>query len=131
MKVINIILKILLIVLIFSPILGALGIFPAPTRDMYNTDVAYNFIAMLMSTGYIMWIMAAVFAVCIVLIFMNRMALVALLLLPITVNIIAFHTFLDGGLFAPDAILADVLLIINVIFLWQQRQVYKVLLNKN
>ncbi len=125
MKVLNIILKILLVLLLVSPVLGALGVFPPPTRDLYNTDEGFAFIDMLMSVGYINYIMAFVFAVCIVLIFMKRMALAALLLLPIVVNIVAFHAFLDGGLFTAGAIMADVLLLLELYFLWTNRHHYR------
>jgi hypothetical protein len=124
-KTFNIILKIVLVVLLLSPILGTLGIFPAPTPDMYNTALSYDFISMLMSTKYIMWMMSVVFLICIVQIFRNKMASVALLLLPITLNIIGFHLFLDGGLFTAGAVMADVLFLINIYFLWENRKAYK------
>jgi hypothetical protein len=47
------------------------------------------------------------------------------------VNIISFHLFLDGGLLTSGAIMADVLLLINAYFLWQNRKVYSILWNKN
>ena len=75
--------------------------------------------------------MALVFAISFVLIILNRMALVALLVLPIVVNILAFHLFLDGGLFTIGALLADVFGLLNIYFLWTNRNVYKSLLNKN
>ncbi len=130
MKVLNIILRVLLALFIVSPILGVLGVFPPPTRDLYTNDLAFSFINVLMQTGYVMYIMAAVFAVSIVLIIMNRMALVALLILPITVNIVAFHWFLDGGPFTAGAIMGNVLILINAYFLWQNRLRYKSLFNK-
>lgn len=127
MKIVNIVLKVLLVLLILMPILGVTGIFPAPTADMYKTPEGWALIDILFKTGYIMYMMAAVFAVCIVLIIMNRMAIVALLLAPITLNIVAFHLFLEGGLFNGPAIMADLLLIINAYFLWQNREKYKLL----
>lgn len=130
-KIITIIARVVLGLLMVSPIVGILGIMPAPTADLYNTQIAFEFIMMLMDTGYVMWIMAAVFLVAIILTIMNRMALVALLILPITVNILAFHAFVDGGLFTAGAIMADVLLILNVYFLWQSRHQYKALLTKS
>jgi len=126
-KIINIILKIVLGLLMISPIVGTLGVFPAPTRDLYNTDEAYNFIVTLMNSGYVMWMMAIVFLISFILIIKNKMAAVALLILPITLNIVGFHAFLDGGLFTPGAIMGNVLLLINLYFLWQNRQVYKAL----
>lgn len=123
--------RVLLVLMFVSPILGTLGIFPAPTPDMYHTAQAYDFIIILMNTGYIMWLMTAVFLICLVLTIMNRMAAVALLILPITLNIVGFHLFLDGGLFTAGAIMGNVLFLINIYFLWKNRSTYKVLLNKN
>jgi len=131
MKILNIVLKVLLGLLLVSPILGALGIFPPPTPEMYNTPEAFAFIQMLFTTGYILYIEAFVFAVSIVLIIMNRTALAALLILPITVNIVGFHMFLDGGLFTAGAMMANVLALLNAYFLWQNRARYKGLLEKD
>lgn len=126
MKILNIVLKVVLCLLISTPILGALGIFPAPTPDLYNTPEAFNFINLVtVNAAYISYIMAIVFGVSIILIAMNRMALAALLILPITVNIISFHMFLDGGLLTSGAIMANVLLLLNLYFLWQNRAHYK------
>jgi putative oxidoreductase len=130
MKILNIVLKVLLCLLLVSPILGALGILPKPTPDLYNTPEAFAFIEMLFNTRYILYVEAFVFAVSIALIIMNRMAIVALLILPITVNIIGFHLFLDGGLFTPGAVMADMLLLLNAYFLWQNREQYKALWKK-
>lgn len=117
--------------LLVTPVLGALGIFPPPTPDLYNTPEGYAFIHMLFENGYIIYIMAIVCAMSVVLIATNRMALAALLILPITVNIISFHLFLDGGLFIGGAVMADVLLALNLYFLWKNRSQYKVLLQKS
>jgi hypothetical protein len=127
MKIVNIILKVLLCLLIATPILGATGLFPAPTADLYNNPQAFSFIDILMQTKYIMYIMSAVFAAAIVLIIMSRTALAALLILPITVNIIGFHAFLDGGLLTPGAIMGNILLVLNLYFLWINRKVYATL----
>ncbi len=131
MKIINNILRVLLALLLVSPILGTLGVFPAPTADMYNTAAGWNFIQALYAVPYIMYVMAAVFAVAIGLIVTNRMALAALLILPITVNIIGFHAFLDGGLLTVGAIMANALALINIYFLWRSRGVYRILLARN
>ena len=131
MKIFHIILRIVLSLLILSPILGVLGVFPAPTADLYNTPEAFAFIKVLYAGGYVMYLMAIVFAISIALIATNRMALASLLILPITLNIIGFHLFLDGGLLTGGAIMADVLLLINAYFLWINRAQYKVLLNKS
>ncbi len=131
MKILNIILRVVLCLLLITPILGALGIFPAPTADLYNTAGAFAFIDMLSTTKYITYIMAFVFAAAIILTITNRMALTALLILPITVNIISFHAFLDGGLFTSGAIMGNVLFLINIYFLWKNRAHYRALCEKN
>lgn len=126
MKTLNIVLKVILCLLISTPILGALGIFPPPTPDLYNTKEAFDFINVLsVNAAYISYLIAIVFAVSIILVVMNKMALVALLILPITVNIISFHAFLDGGLLTSGAIMANALILLNIYFLWQNRATYK------
>lgn len=127
MKKINIILRIVLCLIMITPILGAIGIFPAPTADLYNTTEAFAFIEMLSVAKYITYLMALVFALAIILTAMNRMAVVALLILPITVNIVSFHAFLDGGLLTSGAIIANVLFVLNIYFLSQNRGKYKIL----
>ncbi len=127
MKILNIIFRVLLVLLCVSPVLGALGIFPAPTPDLYTTAEAYAFIMALYDTGYMNYLLAIVFAAVLALTLMNRMALAALLLLPLMINIVSFHAFLDGGLFSMGAIMADMLLVINVYFLWQNRTRYRAL----
>lgn len=127
-KIFNIVLKLLLSLLLVMPILGAAGIFPAPTPEMYNTPEAYDFIAMLMAGKYIMIIQAIVFALVVLCLWTKRVALAALLILPITVNIVGFHLFLDGGLFTPGAVMANVFLVLNLYFLWQERKEYRSLL---
>lgn len=126
-KVIHIILKVVLAVILIMPVLGTMGIFPPPTPDMYNTTEAYDFIMALTNAKYVMWIMSLVFALSFVLMLLKKMALVALLILPITINIVAFHMFLDGGLFTAGALMGNVLLLLNIYFLWQNRDRYKAL----
>lgn len=127
-KIVDIGLKALLSLLMVMPILGATGIFPAPTADMYNTPEAFAFINTLMSAGYINAIMAIVFALALGALWTKRVALAALLILPLTVNIIAFHLFLDGGIFTAGSAMANLLVLLNVYFLYQQRAVYRTLL---
>ncbi|MFN7160052.1 MAG: hypothetical protein ACK4NC_00400 [Candidatus Gracilibacteria bacterium] len=129
-KVIDIICKVLLSLLLIMPILGVTGIFPAPTADMYGTPEAFAFIKLLMDSKYIMFIEAIVFAAVVVCLWIRREALAALLLLPFTVNIVGFHAFLDSGLFTPGAIMADLLLVLNIYFLWRNWDKYKPLFNK-
>lgn len=123
--------KILLTLLLITPIFGVLGVFPAPTPDLYQTPEAFQFIDLLMKSRYIMIINAVVFIVSMVCLWTKRTALAALLLLPITVNIVGFHAFLDGGLHKPGAIMGNVLLVLNLAFLWQQRAQYRSLFQKH
>ena len=59
MKIINVICKVLFGLIIIMPAIGALGVFPPPTPDLYNTTEAYDFIIALTNVGYITAIMAA------------------------------------------------------------------------
>ncbi len=122
--------KVLLTLLLISPILGVLGVFPAPTADMYGTPEAFQFIDILMKSRYITIMEAVVFLISIICLWTKRTALAALLLLPITLNIVGFHAFLDSGLFTAGAIMGNVLLILNLAFLWQQRAQYRSLFQK-
>ena len=131
MKIINVILKVVLCLIIAMPIVGALGFFPKPTPDLYNSPEAFSFINALYNAGYILYINAIVFAVSIALIIANRIALASILVLPITVNIVAFHMFLDGGLLTGGAVLGNIMLAINVYFIWQNREQYRALWEKN
>jgi len=130
-KVFDILLKIVLCLIILTPILGLLGVFPEPTRELYNTDVAFDFINMIMQTKFVNYIMALVFAFAIILIITKRTAFAALLIFPITICIVGFHAFLNGGLFTTSAILGNILFLLNVYFLWQNREVYSSLLERN
>jgi hypothetical protein len=127
-KTINIILKVILSIILLMPVLGTLGVFPPPTPEMYNNREAYDFIVALMDGGkYIMWLMTAVFLICFVLTLKNKMAVVALILLPITLNIMGFHAFLDGGLLKSGAMMGNVFFLINLYYLWQNKDKYKAL----
>jgi len=131
MKIIHIIAKVVLSLIFIMPIFGLLGLFPAPTRDLYNTDSAFAFIQfMTESAVYINYMMVGVFIVSLVALWTKREALAALLVSPITANIVGFHMFLDGGLFKSGAILALVLLVINIYLLYVNRDVLQILLNK-
>lgn len=130
MKIINILYKIVFGLIVALPIPGALGIFPPPTRDLYKTQEAFEFILALMNVGYITTIMAVVCGITLFLMVTKRMAFAALLILPITVNVVAFHAVIDGGLFTSGAVLGNIMLALNLYFLWQNREVYKTLLEK-
>jgi hypothetical protein len=72
--------------------------------------------------------MAVVHVVALACLWTRRTGLAALRILPITVNVVAFHAFLDGGLLTAGAVLANITLLINAYFLWQHRREYAPLL---
>jgi hypothetical protein len=130
-KAIDIVLKIILSLILILPILGLLRVFPPPTPDLYNTLEAFEFIQTLEEVRYITIIMVAVHVIALVCMWTGRMAVAALLILPITVNVVAFHLFLDGGLHKAGAIPGNVMLLLNAYFLWQQRSKYRALFDKH
>lgn len=109
------------------PIMALFGKVPAPTRDLYTNDLAFSFIDILMKTRYINLINSCIFGISLVLLWMRREALAALLILPITVNIVAFHWALDGGPFTGGAVMGNVLALLNVYFLWKNIHHYAAL----
>lgn len=123
----HIALKVLMSLLLISPILGVFGIFPPPTAEMYQTKVAFQFILVLMNT-YVIWGIAITCFLSLISLWIRREALAALLILPVTANIIAFHAFLDGGLLTGGAIMGNLLLLINIYFLWIHRGQYRMIL---
>jgi hypothetical protein len=129
-KYLDVFLKIVLSLLLLMPVVGALGVFPPPTADMYNSLEAFAFIEILMSVKYINIIMALVCALALVLLWTGRSALAVLLILPITVNIVAFHAVLDGGLFTAGAVMGNILFLLNAYFLWTSREQYTSLLQR-
>ena len=127
-KALDIVLKVVLSLILVTPILGLTGLFPPPTQDLYNTPEAFAFIQMMGAGRYISIIMAVVHVVALVCLWTRRTGLAALLILPITVNVVAFHAFLDGGLLTAGAVLGNIMLLINAYFLWQHRREYAPLL---
>ena len=127
-KAIDVALRVILSLILLLPILGLFRIFPPPTQDLYNTPAAFGFIQVLEQVRYISIIMAVVHVIAIACLWTGRTALAALLILPITVNVVGFHLVLDGGLLTGGAVLGNVMLLINLYFLWQQRQQYRALL---
>ena len=128
LKIVHILLKVVLSLMLVMPILGATGMFPAPTRDLYKTDQAFEYIRVLMDARYVTAMMSVVFIIAFVAMWTKREHLAALLLLPITLNIVGFHLVLDGGLFTPGAIMGNILLVINAWLLWKHRMAYKSLI---
>ncbi len=130
MTKIHIVLKVVLSLIILMPIFGILGVFPSPTPDLYNTQEAFAFILMLMDTKYISILNAIVFAISLYLLWTRREALAAVLIFPITVNVVAFHLVLDGGLLTGGAVLGNIMLAINIYIFWKYRAQYASLLGK-
>ena len=126
-RTIDIVLKVILSAILILPILGLLGVFPPPTPDLYNTPEAFEFIQTLEDVRYISIIMAVVHVVALACIWTRRMAVAALLILPITVNVVGFHLVLDGGLLTGGAVPGNIMLLINAYFLWEQRGKYRAL----
>lgn len=131
-KIVHVFLKLILSLIIITPLFGVLGVFPEPTREMYGSDEAFNFISVLMNNAnYIQYTMAFVFLLSIFFLWTRREALAAALLLPITINIVFFHLFLDGGLLTGGAVLGNILLILNIYFMWINKERYNSLFKKN
>lgn len=123
-KAVDIVLKVVLSLILVLPILGTLGVGPPPTQDLYNTPQAFAFIETITAGRYISIIMSLVHVVALVCLWTRRTGVAALLILPITVNVVGFHAFLDGGLLTAGAVLGNIMLLINVYFLWQHRREY-------
>jgi len=132
-KYLHITFKVLFSLLLLTPLLGVTGVFPAPTRDLYNTDEAFNFINGVMNTAmYISVLMVIVNVIAVFALWTKREALAALLILPITANIIGFHALCDGGLLTGGAVMGNILLLLNLYFLYANWNIIqKLLLSKN
>lgn len=129
MKYLHILAKIVLTLILLMPIVGVTGLLGEATRDLYNSDQAFAFIQALTEVMYINYIMAAVLVVALIALWTRREALSAILIAPITVNVVAFHLFLDGGLFTAGAVLGNVMLLMNAYLLWKNKEAYRDLLS--
>ena len=128
MKTLNHVLRFILGLLLLMPTAGALGLFPEPSADMYSSIESWEFISALNSTGYMMPLITITTLLCALLLFANRTALAAVILAPFTVNVILFHLFLDASPISAAATPAYILLVLNIYFLWVNRNKYKVLM---
>lgn len=126
-NIFHIVAKIIFSLILVMPILGVLAIFPEPTRDLYNTDRAFAFIQILTDAGFISFMMAVVHMIALFALWTRREAVAALLVLPITLNIVGFHLVLDGGLLTGGAVMANVMLALNLYLLWKHRHIYAAL----
>jgi putative oxidoreductase len=124
MKIVSIILRIFFGLVLLLPVLGTLGVFPPPAPEMYSPP-GWAFMQAMMATGYLPQLIALTCAVTLVLVIMNRTALAAVLVAPLTVNILLFHLVVDRSMFNPSTLPAWVLLITNAYFLWENRGKYR------
>lgn len=127
-RILHIVGKVVLSLILLLPVLGATGILGEATRDLYNTDIAFSFIQMLVEIKYINYLMAIVHVIALVALWTRREALAALLILPISLNVVGFHLFLDGGLFTSGAVMGNIMLLLNAYLLWKNRAAYEALL---
>ncbi|NCN52655.1 hypothetical protein GW943_02485 [Candidatus Parcubacteria bacterium] len=128
-KYLHIVAKVLFSLVILLPVVGATGLLGEATRDLYNTDEAFAFIQLIDGLAvYISYMMAAVHIIALIALWTKREALAALLELPIVFNIVAFHLVLDGGLFTAGAVLADLMLLLNLYLIWKNRETLKLLI---
>lgn len=128
-KILHVVAKVLFSLILILPVVGVTGMMGEPTRNLYNTDQAYAFIQMLTEVMYINYLMAVVHIIALVALWTKREALGALLAFPITVNVVAFHAVIDGGLLTSGAVLANIMLLLNVYLLWKNRSAYQPLLS--
>lgn len=128
-RILHIASKAILSLILILPIVGITGKLGEPTHDLYNTDLAFAFIQMLTTVMYINYMMVVVLVVALIALWTKREALAALLIAPITANIVAFHYFIDGGPFTGGALLGNVMLLLNLYLLWVNRDSYKTLLD--
>ncbi len=117
-KYLHIVAKLIFSLILLMPVLGATGIFPPATRDLYNTDEAFAFIEMLTTASYILYMMVVVHIFAIFALWTRREVVGALLALPITLNVVGFHLWLDGGLLTGGASMGNVMLALNLYFLY-------------
>jgi hypothetical protein len=127
-KYLHIFLKVTLSLIMLMPVVGATGMLGEATRDLYNSDEAFAFIEALVAVMYINYMMAVVLVLALIALWTRREALAGLLILPISLNVVAFHLVLDGGLFTAGALLGNIMLLINLYLIWVNRSVYRPLI---
>ena len=127
-KYLHIFLKAILSLIMLMPVVGATGMLGEATRDLYNSDEAFAFIEALVAVMYINYMMAVVLVLALIALWTRREALAGLLILPISLNVVAFHLVLDDGLFTAGALLGNIMLLINLYLIWVNRSVYRPLI---
>ncbi len=128
-------LKVIFSLIILLPVVSLIGILLGydiePKPEYYTNVEAYYFIKVLMDSMYITVINSIVFTVGLILLWTKRVALASILIFPITVNVVAFHAFLDSGLFTGGALMGNCMLAINLYFFWYHFAQYKSVLAKD
>ncbi len=122
--------KVIFSLILILPIAGTTGVIGEATRDLYETDQAFAFIEMLVAIGYINYMMVVVHLLALIALWTRREVVAALLTLPISLNVVAFHLVLDGGLFTAGALLGNIMLLINLYLLWLHRSTLALLVQK-
>ncbi len=116
--------KLIFSLILILPVAGVTGLLGEATRDLYNTDQAFAFIEVLKDIAYINYMIAVAHVIALFALWTKREALGALLVFPVTLNVVGFHLMLDGGLLTAGATLADLMLLINLYLLWLHRAQY-------
>lgn len=130
-KYLHVAAKIIFSLILLMPVMGATGIFPPATRDLYNTDEAFAFIEMLTTAAYIIYMIAVVHVLAVIALWTRREIVGALLALPITLNVVGFHLWLDGGLFTAGALMGNVMFALNLYFLYIHRAKLQTLIQQS
>lgn len=127
----HIVLKVIFSLILALPIIGVTGLLGEATRELYNTDAAFNFIQIVSNdAAYISYMMTVVHVFALIALWTRREALAVLLELPIIANIIGFHVFLDGGLLTGGAILANIYLVLVLYLLYANRETFTQLIKQ-
>jgi len=125
-------LKVIFSLIILLPVISLIGILLGydmdPKPEYYQTSIAYEFIRIIMDSWYITVINALIFTIGFVMLWTKRAALAAVIIFPITVNVVSFHAFLDGGLFTGGALMGNIMLVINLYLFWYHWDKYSELL---
>jgi hypothetical protein len=108
-----------------------LGFDIEPKPEYYKTPEAFAFIEILMDSMYITVLNSLIFTAGLYLMWTKRTALAMALILPISINVVGFHAFLDGGLFTSGALMGNIMLILNLYFMWQERNHFMTLLSRS
>jgi hypothetical protein len=101
-------------------VFGLIGLFMHPPQKPMP-EAAMAFMGGLMKSGYMFPLISGTQVIVGVLLLLNRFVPLALvLIMPILVNIVAFHVFLEPSGFAPGA----VLMALELYLAWTYRHVY-------